>query len=165
MKENNILYLTKITLKDKDFYNQVFTNEGLMTFITEPLTLESSMKSFTKTMSTMSLTPPKLMLYVINSKNDKGKLGVIGVRWNQEQRKDAEIGIVVLKKYQRQGVGHLAKSLLIEQAFEYLGIEKIVAICDQENIAANKANEKLGFHCVNKFRENNQSKKRWELRK
>ncbi len=165
MIENDEIFLSEITQEDRNFYCEIYTNNQLMEFVVDPLSIESANKSFNITFDKMSATPKKLLLFVIKSKKGQKRLGVIGLRWNQHHPQHVEIGIIVLEKFQRQGVGHATKSLLIEHAFNNLNVIKIVAICDKDNVVAICANKKLGFKCVEKSILNNKSKTIWEKTK
>ncbi len=145
MIENDIILLRKIDQEDQGFYLQIYTDEKLMKFVSPVLSGDAAKKSFEIVLNKMSLSLPTLLLYVIYSKALKSNIGVIGLRWKQASNNSVEIGVMVLEKFQRQGLAHKAKSLLINYAFHEFKLECIAAICDKDNTAANCANQKLGF--------------------
>ena len=167
MIKNDDIFLTNIRQEDKGFYCEIYTNSQLMKFVVDPLNLESANKSFTAVLIKMSAVPKKLILFIIKSTKNLEKQGVIGLRWNQNDPHAVEIGIIILERYQRQGVGHQAKTLLINHAFNILGVTKIIAVCCSENTAANCANKKLGFKHVDEAisRNSNEIKIIWEKTK
>lgn len=166
MIENKVVFLRKINQKDHDLYTQIYTNEKLMEFVSPVLSGESAKRSFDIVLRKMSLSPPTLLLYVIQSKTLKSNIGVIGLRWNPSSNSQVEVGVIVLSKFQRHGFAHHSKSLLMNYAFQKFPIKSIFAICDKDNRAANKANKKLGFIISNQInKQNNQEKIVWTIKK
>ena len=166
MIENDVVFLRKIDQKDQNFYSQIYTNEKLMEFVSPVLSGESAKRSFDIVLRKMSLSPPTLLLYVIQSKTLKSNIGVIGLRWNPSSNSQVEVGVIVLTNFQRHGFAHHAKSLLMNYAFQKFPIKSILAICDKDNQAANKANKKLGFIISNQLNEQNKQEKIvWEIKK
>jgi diamine N-acetyltransferase len=165
MINNDAVILNKITTDDWVLYQQIYTDDKLMKFVAPTLSSEKAQQSFASTLKKMSQMPPALLLYVIFSQMHQCKVGVIGLKWNQKSHKQAEIGIIVLAKYQRQGLAHQAKSLLIAHAFQELKLDSILAICDKNNIAANSANQKLGFTLCNQINTQNTEKILWKINK
>lgn len=165
MIENEFVTLHKLNSDDLSFYRLVYTNDKLMEFVSPTLNEKSSKRSFASTLKKMAMLPPDVLLFVIYSKIHQCKVGVIGLRWNQASGKQVEIGIIILKKYQRIRLAHQAKSLLINHGFKKLNIKSILAICDKQNIAANCANKKLGFTLSHEM--TNQNKREqiaWEIK-
>lgn len=72
-------------------------------------------------------------------------MGIIGIKWNQGSSSQVELGVIVVKKYQRQSIAYSAKNLLIQHVCKNLQINKIIATCDNDNRAANHSFRKLGF--------------------
>lgn len=65
----------------------------------------------------------------------------------QEDRSEAELGWVLHKEYWRRGYVTEAAQVLISFARE-LGVRRIFACCDSENVASYKTMEKLGMRLV-----------------
>ena len=149
------LSLLPLSEGDKEFYFQIYSNQSLMQYVTAPLTRVESDKSFYLTLNRMSQAPPKIILNVIFLNKIKEKIGVIGLRWNQSSSDQVEIGIILLEEYQGTGFAHAAKKALMQNAFDNLSIKKIVAHCEKNNHAANRANKKLGFKQVGQYTEKN----------
>lgn len=66
----------------------------------------------------------------------------------QEDRTHAELGWVLHKAYWRRGYVTEAAQGVISFAKEQLGVQRIFACCDSENVASYKTMEKLGMHLV-----------------
>ncbi len=145
MIEDDEIFLLKISKEDQNFYCDIYTDKGLLKYIVNPLNIVEAKKSFEITLKKMLAIPPKLMLFTINSKHSKDKLGIIGIKWDQGSPSQVELGVIVVKKYQRQSIAYSAKSLLIQHVFEKLQVNNIIATCDNDNRAANHSFRKLGF--------------------
>lgn len=77
---------------------------------------------------------------------DRRPIGVIGFVHIDSVHKTAEIFLVVGEKdYWGKGVMFAAESLLMEWAFSQLGLEKIWAQADTDNVASLITMKKLGF--------------------
>lgn len=66
----------------------------------------------------------------------------------QEDRSEAELGWVLHKDYWRRGYVTEAARGVIAFAEEHLGVRRIFACCDSENVASYKTMEKLGMKLV-----------------
>ena len=63
----------------------------------------------------------------------------------QEDRSEAELGWVLHRDYWRRGYVTEAAQALMDFAREQLGVRRIFACCDSENVASYKTMEKLGM--------------------
>lgn len=59
---------------------------------------------------------------------------------------EAEIGWVLHRDYWKQGYGTEIGALLIKFGFEYLGLQRIIAHCDNENYGSYRIMERNGMH-------------------
>lgn len=66
----------------------------------------------------------------------------------QENRSEAELGWVLHRDHWRRGYVTEAAEALIAFAREQLGVRRIFACCDSENVASYKTMEKLGMRLV-----------------
>ena len=76
-----------------------------------------------------------------------------------EERRTAELGWILDKKYWGKGYGYEAARQVVEFCKNELGIHQFIAHCDSENIASYRIMEKLGMRraCVNERRKNRSS--------
>lgn len=80
-------------------------------------------------------------------------VGLIGLLQIDNVSKKAEYYISMGEHdYKRKGIASKASSLIIEYAFDTLGLSKIYLNVDSENVAACKLYEKLGFLCEGEFK-------------
>lgn len=76
---------------------------------------------------------------------DKQVVGIIDLCNFDPFHQRAEVGIVVADGYQRKGIGELALQLLMEHAFDFLGIHQLYAYIDVTNKPCRYLFEKCGF--------------------
>ena len=165
MIQNNQVALKKFSEEDRDFYTRIYTDKALMKHITKPLDKADCHRCFDLVLKRMDDKDFTLNMYVILDKKTTDKVGMISLRPIADAMHLCEIGVIILKPYQRQGLAHSAKSLLIKTAFKDSKTVKIIAICDGLNTAANQANMKLGFKKENEFldRNDNITKIKWQI--
>ncbi|MBT3319553.1 MAG: GNAT family N-acetyltransferase [Clostridia bacterium] len=58
---------------------------------------------------------------------------------------EAEVGWVIRKEYWGRGLGTLIAQMLIKHGFEQLGLRRIYAACDSENVGSYRVMEKNGM--------------------
>jgi RimJ/RimL family protein N-acetyltransferase len=165
MIQNAVISLSKMNSDDKLFYREIYTNTNMMQYIGDALDETSADKYFNIALKLMTKRPTKSLMFVIKLLNTKTKIGIISLRWNQEDIECAEIGVMILKKHQRKSYAHIAKNLLIQQSLQLFNVRQLVAICDKENLAANLANQKLGFRLDQEFldKTDNRVKIKWVI--
>jgi RimJ/RimL family protein N-acetyltransferase len=78
-----------------------------------------------------------------------------------EDHRQAEIGITLARQFQRQGYASEAVSRLLDHLFSDLGLHRVRANCDPENIASSRLLEKVGMRHEGRFIESLWFKGRW----
>ena len=167
MIKTDLLYLKKLKKSDLSFYQRIYTDKRLVKHVCPVLDNRAAEKYFKLTLKIMSKAVPNMVLYVIYETLSKNRIGVIGLRWNQEKQDSVEIGIIIIPPKQRKGFAHHAKRILINYAFKKMNINSIVANCDEANNSANLANQKLGFSKIKTFLSNKSNKMtlKWKIKK
>lgn len=72
-----------------------------------------------------------------------------------------EIGIALLPQHRGRGVGTAAQRLLVDYLFDTTPAHRLVAHTEAENIAEQKALEKVGFEREGQFRQTHYRAGRW----
>ncbi len=121
-----------------------------MQHIKKPLTKQSAKRLFNFTLSELTSPQPTKLTYMIENSCHE-VLGLVGLTLPEKPNGSAEIGVMILPQWQRQKVAHQAKQSLIATAFERMDLRHIYAHCEVTNIAANRANQKLGFDLDDSF--------------
>lgn len=110
-----------------------------------PNTLEETKSFLTFVVSYIHEQPQRHFEYAIEL--NQHVIGAVSLHLN-ESRDEAEIGWVLHKKYQRQGIMYEAASALKHFAINTFRLQRIIAHCDSRNVASYKLMEKLGMHYV-----------------
>ena len=82
-----------------------------------------------------------------------------------EDKKSAEFGWMINKRYHGHGYAYEAAKALMDYAVNTLGIKHFIAHCDTENTASRRVMEKLGMKCTGEHggrKSKNFSEERWE---
>jgi [ribosomal protein S5]-alanine N-acetyltransferase len=85
--------------------------------------------------------------------HEKTPVGELHIHWYVKERNSWEIGFCIFPEYQRQGFCAEAAKLALKYAFEDWNAHKVVAMCNEYNIASFKVMEKLGMVREGIFRE------------
>lgn len=144
--ETDRLILREMTLNDIEFYFYHFNNEKIIegSCFPGPKNLEAARK--------------ELELYCINPFREnrgvrwgiarRGRKGLIGTcgfyDWNKTARR-AEIGYDLDPEYWGQGIMTEALQAVLRYGFEEMGLNRIQAIIDSENVQSMKLVHRLGF--------------------
>lgn len=92
--------------------------------------------------------------YVIKSNNDvKTLVGIIFIHHYVEERRSWEIGFCILPEYQKLGYCFEAAKIVLRVAFLEWNAHKVVAMCNEYNVASRRVMEKLGMKREGIFRE------------
>lgn len=92
--------------------------------------------------------------YIIQLDNlERTPIGVLHIHWYVKERGSWEIGYCIFPEYRGQGYCVEATKLVLKYAFEDWNAHKVVAMCNEYNIASYKVMEKLGMTREGIFRE------------
>jgi len=149
MKQRIILSLA--TLEDVDFIVDVKTNSSLWPYEDD---IASADKDAVCKIVVERINSDWYKQYIIQLDNsEKPPIGVIHIHWYEKERKAWEIGYCIFPEYQRQGYCVEAAKIALRNAFEDWNAHKVVAMCNEYNIASYKVMEKLGMTREGIFRE------------
>lgn len=138
------LNLLKFKEDDFDYYYKLVSNNRVMSQITErAIPYEEAKINFQK-LVTYNKNNNDYGSYKISIDLDQEFIGLAHLTSNEQQTNEAEIGYMILPKYWGRGFGTDVVNQLIEIASQ-LGLEKIQAIIDPENIASRKILSNQGF--------------------
>ena len=86
--------------------------------------------------------------WAIVPKGSTQSVGTIGLTLTSREERFAELGIVIGRAYWGKGIGTCAAHLVIDYAFNILGLAEIHAEVLQRNLASRRLLEKVGFHVL-----------------
>lgn len=84
---------------------------------------------------------------------EKTPIGELHIHWYVKERGSWEIGYCIFPKYRGQGYCVEAARIALKYAFEDWNAHKVVAMCNEFNIASYKVMERLGMVREGIFRE------------
>lgn len=152
MSKNQIVHLRKLEEKDAEGMMEWMQDAEIrknFRFCIENVTREDALK-FIREAETEAVEG-KSIHYAIADEHDE-YLGTISLKDVDLLAKKAEYAISIRKKAQGMGVGTQATELVLERAFNHLGLERIYLYVFSENKRAIHLYEKCGFIYEGEFR-------------
>jgi len=144
--ETTRLLLSKITLKDADFFLELVNSPQWLKYIGDRKvkTIENA-KTYLKNGTLKSYADFGFGFYKLQLKEEgKKPIGVCGLI-KREQLEDVEIGFALLPEYEGKGLGYEASVAVLKLAVEKFKIKKITAITLPSNTSSINLLEKLGL--------------------
>ena len=89
------------------------------------------------------------------------QIGNCGIRRNRENDWEADIGYELAPQYWGQGYATEAARAIVLFGFQELGLYRIAAWCNADNLASAGVLEKVGLQLEGRLRENEYFKGRW----
>ena len=146
--ETERLIICQLTVEDKEFIFELLNTPSWLKFIgnkninsiedAENYILNVPMKSYEKF---------GFGLYMTKLKDDT-PIGICGLI-KRGVLEDVDLGFAFLPEYEGKGYAFEAASAVMTYAKSILGLEKIVAITNPDNIASIKLLKKIGFELKN----------------
>ena len=144
--ETSRLLLSKINLKDADFFLKLVNSPHWLKYIGDRKvkTIEDA-KAYLQNGTLKSYKDFGFGFYKLQLKEEGKKIiGVCGLI-KREQLEDAEIGFALLPKYEGKGFGFEASAAVLKLAEEKFNIKKIIAITLAKNTSSINLLGKLGL--------------------
>jgi RimJ/RimL family protein N-acetyltransferase len=162
MLQSERISLEPLCEDDFEFYKKIYSDPDLMEYVCPVLSEESLKKSFDTTIKKQAMKPRVLISLIITDRIKNEKIGIVGLKWNQVNSKSAELGLIILKKYQDQSLSKYIMPLIMDFSLNKLYLKKIIALCEVGNLPGNNVLKKSRF--INKEQQlnNNIVKNVWE---
>jgi RimJ/RimL family protein N-acetyltransferase len=123
---------------------------------------EDETREFVERAIASSLEEPRLKFELaITLKEDGRLLGGGGIRAADERFHAADMGYCLRRDAWSKGVGTEAAKGLIEFGFERLGVHRIWATCDSENVRSARVLEKVGMSLEGTMRDDTWLRGQW----
>ena len=104
--------------------------------------------------------PGEWFQFAVELKETEGLVGDLGFRIS-EDGKQGEVGYTLAREHWGEGFATEAVSRLLDHAFGVLGLHRVCAVVDQENVPSVAVLERLGLRREGAFVENAWFKGRW----
>lgn len=156
--ENRVSDLTNLRLKGKSVRLRELAEadfEPLHSFASDgdflkyqtwgPNSREQTRAYFDSISAERSASPRRSFNLAITEVNQDAFLGNVALAISGEKGEEAEIGFNVLRSAWGKGLATEATAVMIDFAFRKLGLKRIFAFCDPENVASRKVLTKAGL--------------------
>lgn len=105
--------------------------------------------------------PRKVYELAVTLRAGGGLIGGCGITMTSSQHRGAYIGYCFDKRVWGKGYATEAAQAIVAFGFEDLGLRRIVATCDTENLASARVMEKIGMTREGRMREDMQIRNQW----
>jgi RimJ/RimL family protein N-acetyltransferase len=126
-----------------------------------PVTLEQAARFVSEMKNALPGVEGEWYQWAVERKAAAGLIGDCAFQIMTHKRRQAEIGFTFAPAYQGQGFATEAVSRLLDYLFGDLGLHRVVAITDAENLAAARLLARLGLRREGAFVENVWFKGAW----
>ena len=150
--ETERLVLREFSIDDAEFILTLLNTPGWLEYIGDKnvRTLEDAV-DYLENGPIKSYKENGFGLWLTSLKNNSTPIGMCGLV-KRESLKDIDIGFALLPKYSKLGYGYEIAYATINYANRVLGINKLVAITDSNNIPSIKLLNKLGLQFEKKLK-------------
>ena len=134
-------------LDESDFalFVEISMSKEMMEHVCDPLTYDEAKAAFHSKSKPWTIESESWLTFGISDVETGEKLGSIGLKVTNHESKVAAVGFMIKKNSQGKGYGYESLSLVKDYAFNYLGLNKIAAICSTNNTGSYKLLEKSGL--------------------
>ncbi len=142
----DIVVLREIEENDLFLYYAMYTSPEVMryTLVDTVKSLEAYRQWFTRTLE--DIRKPDRLLYEYAALLPDGRpIGMGNIKLLRTDPGSAEIGYMLLPSYWGKGYGTGIAQQLIRMGFEELGLKKVIACCNANNLASEAIMKKCGM--------------------
>lgn len=123
---------------------------------------EEETKAFVESViASRSEEPRRRFEFAVTLRADGRLIGACGLTVSDPETRQAWVGYCYHPRFWRQGYATEAARSLVAFGFEHLGLHRIFATCDVENVASARVLEKVGMRREGHLREHAWVRGRW----
>ena len=126
-----------------------------------PFSIEQAVKFIDEMKSITPGRPGEWYQMVIELKSSCRMIGDCAFHRLAQDDAQAEIGFTIAREFQGQGYGTEAATRLLEYLFSDLGLHRVRANCDPDNLASIRLLQKVGMRYEGRFIESLRLKGQW----
>ncbi len=152
--ETERLLLTRMDLRFVEEKFELRTNLDVMRYFDRPIPTRIEEVRTKIEEGVQSMEEGKALLWAIVSKESKDFLGDVGFWRMDVEHAFAEIGYALLPAHWQKGIMSEALSAILPYAFQHMGLHRIEANVNVDNIASSTLLVRAGFQKEAHFREN-----------
>ncbi len=146
------LRLRPFRLDDTDAMHACFGDAEAMRFWNRPaharrIETERVVRRF------IASVPSKRLVWAVAEAGSDACLGMVNYHNADLRQRSADIGYFIAPAHQRRGIASEAVGALLGHCFGPLGLHRVTAFIDPENVASCRLVERFGFRCEGRLRE------------
>ena len=147
------LRLRQFRAEDADAMHECFANAEAMRFWNRPVHTKR-IETERVVRNCIDCTPSYYRFWAVADAGTDRCLGLVNYHDGHIRSQRAAIGYIVNPARQRQGIATEAVSAMLDFCFDEIGLHRVQAFIDPDNIASRMLVEKLGFRCEGLLRGN-----------
>ena len=140
------LWLDPPVAADEAFYVALYTDPATMRHVAAPQSVDAARRGFAAALRLDAEEPPQRRFWVLRSKDDGERIGLLGLHIDAEGR--GEVGAVIVPSHQGRGHSTAAIGALADHAFDTLGLQCLHTRHDGGNGLAAGLMARVGFVCT-----------------
>ncbi len=141
---------------------EIMANETLHRYTETPMLTEEEIIRWLEEDRGVRLTQGGQGLYLGLELSSEPKLmGYVSFGYTDATRQQAGFHLLVNERYHRRGYALETVAALLQFAFADIGLHRVAASCDRENLAARGLLEKAGMRCEGEFLQDRHARGAW----
>lgn len=145
--ETERLILRHLSLEDLDALFALYSDQEIRQFFPEGVLSYSDTKAELEWHMNGHPSFPELGLWATVLKETNEFIGRCGLLpWKIEERQEVEVAYLLGKKFWGQGLATEAALGIVQYAFGYLKLSRLICLIDPENLASIKVAQRIGMH-------------------
>jgi ribosomal-protein-alanine N-acetyltransferase len=145
---NETIILEKFKLQDFELFFELMHDERITALLTTPsASLENSKRDFEEQIEN-SHQHPSFGLFKIFEKEKKQFIGAGKLTIENRNRKEAELGYMLLPHFWGNGYGNEITEVLLAKARKESTLKKVTAVIHPANVASRKILKRNGFKLI-----------------
>jgi len=92
-----------------------------------------------------NLNSDSILNFLICTRNDDKPVGLAFIWVPEGSQNEVEIGCTIMPSHRKKGYGLMASEVLLQHCFAEMGVHRITAVCNAQNMIAIKALETIGM--------------------
>jgi RimJ/RimL family protein N-acetyltransferase len=140
---NGVIQLVPLQARHQDLFVALYSNEKIMRQIAEPLSPRLAVRTFAKAINSADETRRHYYWVIQNAQGDDSGIAALIMLPDNA----AEVGVMLLPKFSRQGLPLQVGVCLFSYAFEFSSIDQIVVMHKVGNLPLPAVLRELSMQC------------------
>ena len=137
----NEIYLKRVAEQDIQLACEIFLNENAWPYSETEAPEFNVLRNRIKE----NLDSNELLNFIIYSKNHNIPIGFCYIWIPENSQNEIEIACTILPSHRKNGYGLMVAKEMLRYGFENIGVHRITAVCNVENIIASRTLKAIGM--------------------